>query len=855
MVTKQYYVSRITVFSFLFAIVFLGCSRKKDKFISRNFHALGTKYNILYNGGLALESGKNTLDDAFKDNFWELLPVERMEVTDDFMMIGEQKNSDFERAEEKAIKAVQKHGMNIGGKEKNPQIDEAYLMLGKARYYDQRFVPALEAFNYILYKYPSSDKINLAKVWREKTNMRMDNDALAIRNLNTLMFQVEPEGQDLADITATLAQAYINLNVKDTALVFIKQAAAATKIKREQARYLFIAGQLYNEFGYKDSANIFFDKIIDLHRKIPRPFYINAHLAKIANFNPEEGNVFEFEDYLRSLEQDRENKPFLDKIYFRMADYYALRGRDSVAKAYYNKSLRTNSPDKQLKSFNYEALAVYAFDNTEYKLAGAYYDSTLTNQEPRTKPYRKTKRKRENLEDVIYYEEVARANDSLLYLIALPEEERLTYFKNYTDSLKTLAEAQEKAAKEAKELQERLAQTNTINASNQTSMAIGSKASFQPNKFYFYNETTMAYGKNQFQKVWGNRPLEDNWRWSSKQTSLIAVNSTSSDSTETAVLDEYNPERYLKSLPTSTKAIDSITKERNFAYYQLGVIYKEKFSELELAKSKLTELLNSDPEERLILPANYNLYKVYEAMGKVGEAEIVKQKIISGYPESRYAQILLHPELALTKDENSPEKLYEKLYSDFENQNYTQVISASDKYIYEFEGDAIVPKLEMLKASANGKLFGYESYKESVSFVALTYPDTPEGKNASALLKEVIPKLGEKAFVPNDNSKNFKVAYTFLKNEIDQIPSFVKQLDTVVKEVAYYKLKTSVDVYDQEKTFVVVHGLKSFDGADGFAELLEGRKLKIKRPYFAISSENYRIIQIHKNLNEYNTLK
>jgi hypothetical protein len=33
--------------------------------------------------------------------------------------------------------------------EKNFQIDEAYLLLGKARYYDQRFIPALDAFNYI----------------------------------------------------------------------------------------------------------------------------------------------------------------------------------------------------------------------------------------------------------------------------------------------------------------------------------------------------------------------------------------------------------------------------------------------------------------------------------------------------------------------------------------------------------------------------------------------------------------------------------------------------------------------------------------------------------------------------------
>lgn len=49
-------------------------------------------------------------------------------------------------------------------------MDEAHLLLGKSRYYDQRFVPALEAFNYILYKYPNSDKIYEAKVWRKQTS-------------------------------------------------------------------------------------------------------------------------------------------------------------------------------------------------------------------------------------------------------------------------------------------------------------------------------------------------------------------------------------------------------------------------------------------------------------------------------------------------------------------------------------------------------------------------------------------------------------------------------------------------------------------------------------------------------------
>ena len=137
--------------------------------------------------------------EAYSDNYWDILPIERMQIREEVILPGQSKNEKFNRAEEKAVKAIQKHSMNIQGKEKNPQIDEAYLLLGKARYFDQRFVPALEAFNYILYKYPASDKINQAKVWREKTNIRLDNDELAIKNLKRLLEQEEIEGQEISD--------------------------------------------------------------------------------------------------------------------------------------------------------------------------------------------------------------------------------------------------------------------------------------------------------------------------------------------------------------------------------------------------------------------------------------------------------------------------------------------------------------------------------------------------------------------------------------------------------------------------------------------------------------------------------
>jgi hypothetical protein len=64
-------------------------------------------------------------------------------------------------------------------------------------------------------------------------------------------------------------------------------------------------------------------------------------------------------------------------------------------------------------------------------------------------------------------------------------------------------------------------------------------------------------------------------------------------------------------------------------------------------------------------------------------------------------------------------------------------------------------------------------------------------------------------------------------------------------------LSSSKDVYNKNTTFIVVHGFKTIEGAKGFSDLLEERKSKITRPYFAISSPNYEIIQMHKNLDEY----
>ena len=843
---------KICIVSGLILATVSSCSRKKNSFINRNFHAVTAEYNALFNGFEALKQGRDNLNNDYKDNYWEILPIERMQVSEEIVLPGQSKNQDFTKAEEKAVKAIQKHGMNIQGKEYNPQIDEAYLLLGEARYFDQRFVPALEAFNYILYKYPASDKINTAKVWREKTNMRLENDELAITNLKRLIEQEELEGQELADATSILAQAYINTKSLDSALTQIKIASKATKVNDEKGRFNFIKGQLYNVLTYKDSANLAFDEVIDLNRKIPRRYLMAAQIEKAKNFDYDKGDKLAFLKHLTKLEKDRENRPYLDKIYHQIGVYHLANKSDSLAVTYYNKSLREKSTDRILVAKNYETLGDFYFDRNNYKFAGAYFDSTMTSMVENSKPFRTIKRKRENLEDVIYYEGIAEVNDSILRLVKMPEAERLAFFTDYTNTLKQRLEA-------AKEKLETEARRNGLATNdNLFNNAITPRGGLPGagSNFYFYNPSTVAYGKNEFSRIWGDRKNEDNWRWSSARAGGFA---SQSDLDVSALEDEDNvllsPDFYMAQLPSTEKALDSIKKERNYAYYQLGLTYKEKFKEYKLSKSKFLNLLDSNPEEKLVLPSKYNLFKIYEILGQSDEASIAKADIIANHASSRYAEILKNPELAATRDDSSPESLYEDTYRLLERQEYQQVITLSKKYMTFFDGDGMVPKFALLKATADGRINGYQAYIDGLNDVALTFANTEEGSQAQSIIAS-LKSVSDKTFKPDTESTKFKVVFQFKNNEEQAISSFKEILDEATQKITYYNMSSSVDVFNAETVFVVVHGLKSVEGAKGFADILKAEdKYKISRPYFGISSDNYKTLQIHKNLNEYLAIK
>lgn len=860
--------NQIKYFSFLaIAAIVVACSTKKDTFLRRNWHALNTEYNTLYNGGIALDEGIQELKSTYSDNFWEILPLERMQIEEEAILPGQKgKNKNFERAEEKATKAIQKHSMNIEGKERNMQMDEAHLMLGKARYYDKRFVPALEAFNYILYKYSNSDKIYEAKVWREKTNLRLENDALAIKNIKFLLKKYKLKEQVQADANAVLAQAFINLEQKDSAVAPLKNAIRTTKLKEERARYHFILGQIYQDLQYKDSAYAEFQEVIDMKRKSPRLYVMQAH-ARQAQITDYTGDTIAFLKKYKKLFKDRENRPFMDILNYQMAMFYDKLGNKNRAIQFYNKSLLAKSQDFYLQASTYRNLATIYFDRANYVTAGKYYDSTLTKLVKKNKEYFAIQKKRQNLDDVIKYEGIARSCDSILKLAAMSENDRKKYYEDYIVKIKKEEEIRKQKEAKQKELEAKNAgiqdiKVDIVGMGKNSNIAPPVVDNFQDSKFYFYNTQAVALGKIEFQKRWGKRILADNWRFSAQQTDGPVDNPTTNPKEEDGqkqdqvVEEKYTPEFYLKQLPTSSKVLDSLAKERNLANYELGVIYKEKFFENKLAASKFESVIENKPEERLILSSYYNLYKIYQTLDP-SKAEVYKNKIISDYPNTRYAQLLNGTIQENATTDVAPEKRYLELYGYFKNQDFGNTINCIDEALKEYTGNDIISKLELLKANAIGKLRGVEEYKKAMNSIEMTYPNTEEGKEATKILKENIPIMEQLALsLDTIESKSWKVLYKVGDRNEKQSKDIVEKITKFIKDKQYDTFHVSFDVYDEKRNFVVIHGISSREYATYLIELLKSNKeYKVDAPATVISKENYGVIQIKKNYEQYLNLK
>ena len=737
------YIQKIIGIGVIFTMVF-ACSTKKDTVINRNYHALTTKFNVLFNGKEAFKIGLKAINETYEDNFWKQLPIEPLVFKEEVLLTEKPKSgqfsgfdaapskketakatSPFDRAEEKAVKAIQKHSMNIFEKERNRQIDDAYLLLGKARYYSQRFIPAIEAFNYVIENYPDASLINETKIWRAKANIRLDNERFAIESLKYLLIIKDTLEADLPDEIrergyTALAMAYVQSDSLQKAKESLIKATKTNKNAVQAARNLFVLGQMYASENKPDSATTVFKKIVNF-RKAPDKFKIHAQIAIAKNF-PKDSSSVSLHKTLRKLIKNRDNRPYLDALYYQVGVLEEYKDSISLAVENYNKSLRAKNAKATQKTYTYERLGNLYFKNNEVQLASSYYDSVLQVAENKTAlRIRRVKRKFKNLAALIAYEKTVKTNDSILKLAAMPLENQKAYFQEYVNVLKKKDEA---AA------QQKLNQL-ALGSSFGNSLQSTSKG-----EWYFYNGQSLSFGKTNFQKTWNNRALEDNWRWASKRAMNTSGTSVLKEATTSK---RYDVPSYIASIPTDKIIIDSLKIGRNQGLYELGLIYKQQFVNLPLSIENLERLLTLNPAENQLLSIYYNLYQIFSTVKNKPKETYYKNKILTDYADTKFAQLIQFPNQKLTSEKSLSdiEKTYKEMYYLYKEELFEEVAQKIDEILPKIQNSILIPKFELLKAYSLGKYMNKDAYLKAMQFVALRYRNSEEGKKAKQIVAQL----------------------------------------------------------------------------------------------------------------------
>jgi len=667
--------------------MFASCGRK-NTFVSRNWHEFTAKYNVLYNGELALEDGINQLNDGYQEDVFVRLRVEPILIQDSL----KEKNSltkaaeaSFFKAEEKAVKAVQKHSIQDYGVEQNAKMDEAYLLLGKARYYDGRMVPAQESFDYAIRNNPIASLIDEMRIWRAKSSIRLENEAQAIRRMKRLVEEDDLKDGILAEGHTALALGYESYDSIEPLKKHLKLAFEAGGDPTQAARNRFLRAQLLLEQDSVKLAQSEFE-ILAFEKKTPKK-YQSLSLLTLSRFVEDSIATAKYISRVDDLLQDQYFYNEFSRLYF-------AKGILLDSSEFYTRSKSHASSDFYLQQRALTALGDDAFKNGEMLLAGKYFDSILSNFDLYNTLYLlRLNRKRENLQELIVLEEQIQVADSILELWSMDDEERYVYF---------LSEAKKQGK---------------ISAKSQT--PTGGKQS----AWYFDNPQVIAVGKKQFEQTWGLLKNEDNWKFEQ------ASSRTRSEKEDTQDLDATLRATQMQAeLLNEEKHRDSLNLVLQEALYASALQYFEVYNQPEVALGRLERLTDKNPVE-----VTYYLYQIHDDIGNESERDFHEESLKNNHPEHPYTLsiqgIALEDSTIL-----SDEELYQNWYKEFEAGCYDELLTFTEENLEKIEDKQIILKFELLRSLSVWKMFGEQEGEISMQNLIETYPNSKEAEYLNQLI-------------------------------------------------------------------------------------------------------------------------
>lgn len=745
----------------VFALCFGGCGTKKNTATSRNWQAFTTRYNVYFNGSEHYKETLKEMESKYEDDYTRMLLTHPAEAKADPKL--PQPTGDFTRTIEKMQKAIQLHSIkkkptkrSNNQKDKdfrkreefNPFLHNAWMMMGKAQFLNGDFLGAATTFLYISKHFSWLPKtVTEARLWQARCYCALDWNYEAENALHLV------KEKDLT--TKNLSHLY-NL-VKADYLIRTDDYAAATGYLREAAtsasgsqknRLWFLLGQLYSRLNKRDLAYEAFKKAGSGSATAYRTkFNARVKQSEVYSGSDINGEV----KALRGMTRYERNKEYLDQIYYAIGNLYLSRKDSLNAKRNYllavEKSTR-NGIDKALAQL---ALGSIYFDEREYVKAQPCYSEAVPQLPDNFPGYKQLKLRSDVLDELAVYYDNVHLQDSLLRLSAMPEEERIKVCQKIVDDLiKREKEAEEAAKREEFEA----SREGLPSPMDQNQNATQSFTMNTDKSWYFYNTITKNAGKTEFQRRWGARKLEDDWRRRNKQNFSFDEDEETEDNESNNGSDSipaeqkeklakendpHNVEYYLKQIPSTPAEIKTSNDIIQEGLYNMGIILKDKLEDYPAAREEFNELDTRYPDNIYRLDVYYNMYLMAVRENNEPLAEIWRQKIISEFPDSPYGQAMVNPEYFnnLRMMHEVQEGIYETAYTAYLEDNNSEVHKLTALMEKDYPLSPILPKFVFIDALSYLTEGNNGMFKDRLTELLQKWENTDMSDMVSGVLKNL----------------------------------------------------------------------------------------------------------------------
>lgn len=796
-------------FLLLVPVLFVTCSTKKNTNTTRTYHAINTKYNIYFNAEEAYKEALKAKQEAYVDTFSQILqiyPVYPAKTTDISQGIqgsfetpqrsqgiagfvasqfegGDQGSSSyssssagFARSIEKNTKAIKLHSIKarpernpskrrdpkyqawLQQQEYNPFLHNAWLLLGKSEYQDGDYIQAISTFSYIIRIYHSNPAIVAeARMWMAKSNISLG----WYYEAEDIFNQIRLAGGVPDNLKAEFNQIYADFLLKreeyKEAIPFVADAIGSEKNRLQRTRLKYLLGQLYKREGDRTQAYQAFEDVHGL--STPYLYSFNARIEQ-ASF-VDETNKSQILSQLNKMTRDKKNENYLDQIYYAIGNIH-LNDRDTVkAVENYRLSIEKSTRNGEDKAITEVVLGDIYFRQRDYIKAQPIYSDALNILSKRNENYPTVALRSSVLDELVVYVQAVHLQDSLQTLARMPENERIGVIYNLIADIKKKEEEERKRAEREELLANRELSSSGANPLFDPAnpeiptgpVTIGGDAS----NFYFYNPQAVAQGKAAFQRKWGTRKLEDDWRRRNKQAVIsfldepLTADNDSVPSVETENQDEstgefgalndiYSVDFYLQQIPLTPEAIETSNEIIEDAYFNMGKIYKDKLGDYSLAIEAFETDLSRFPNTPNLEEIYYQLFLIYLRLGDSNRMEVYRVNLLNTFPEGTYAAAL--------RDENYQwnmlnmyqieDNLYQETYDLYLTGNVNAVRANYQSMKERYPLSTLMPKFAFLNSLTYAQTQDLDNFRNTLTDLIALYPQSEVTPLASDMLKGIL---------------------------------------------------------------------------------------------------------------------